>query len=391
MLRYLLAVSILLLGGCSLLPEIAHQPTFHNPFPQLSRVAVAPFFNMSEEPTLNTRDVAVAYFAELQSVPGFEVIPVASVEEAIQRHGLRLSSPEEVRRLAGILGVDAVVIGAVTDYSPYYPPRLAMQVRWYSANPCYHSIPPGYGLPWGTPGEQNIPSELVFEAEMALAKAQLDTQTPRISGEAPPEQASPSPSPRSHAPAEPSADPSPDALVPESPEWRRFKEEAGIDTLGAESASDAGTSADGGAHAPNIVERGQGASADGPATLGEPGPRRELPAEMMADGYGFPPDWPDPRGFIPPPPRQHPRACQPSDTPVLQHTALYVGNDPEVTSALASYHFFRDDARLGGWQSYLERSNDYIRFCCHMHIAEMLTARGGAGETRVVWRWPVVR
>ena len=50
--------------------------------------------------------------------------------------------------------------------------------------------------------------------------------------------------------------------------------------------------------------------------------------------------------------------------------------------------FFRDDARIGGWQSYLQRSDDFIRFCCHLHITEMLTARGGAGETRVVWRWP---
>jgi len=37
------------------------------------------------------------------------------------------------------------------------------------------------------------------------------------------------------------------------------------------------------------------------------------------------------------------------------------------------------------------RSDDFIRFGCHMHITEMLTARGGAGETRVVWRWPVTR
>ena len=35
----------------------------------------------------------------------------------------------------------------------------------------------------------------------------------------------------------------------------------------------------------------------------------------------------------------------------------------------------------------LQRSDDFIRFCCHKHIAEMLTARGGAGETRVLLRW----
>ena len=72
----------------------------------------------------------------------------------------------------------------------------------------------------------------------------------------------------------------------------------------------------------------------------------------------------------------------------MTHTRIYSGSDSEFTEALASYYHFRDDARFGGWQNYLQRSDDFIRFCCHMHIAEMLSARGGASETRVVWSWP---
>ena len=72
-------------------------------------------------------------------------------------------NPGEARRLANILGVDAVVIGSVTDYTPYYPPRCGMRVEWYAANPGFHEIPPGYGLPWGTPEEEYIPAPLVFE------------------------------------------------------------------------------------------------------------------------------------------------------------------------------------------------------------------------------------
>ena len=75
----------------------------------------------------------------------------------------------------------------------------------------------------------------------------------------------------------------------------------------------------------------------------------------------------------------------------MAHTRIYSGNDSEFTEALASYYHFRDDARFGGWQNYLQRSDDFIRFCCHMHISEMLSARGGAGETRVVWQWPNCR
>ena len=72
----LIAVCLLILGGCSYLPEISRQPTVFNPFPQLTKVAVVPFFNLSTEPSADGRQFATAYAAELQSVPGFEVVPV---------------------------------------------------------------------------------------------------------------------------------------------------------------------------------------------------------------------------------------------------------------------------------------------------------------------------
>lgn len=106
---------------------------------------------------------------------------------------------------------------------------------------------------------------------------------------------------------------------------------------------------------------------------------------------GLPPDWPDGRGFHPPGPTTTPLRTKESAEPVLRHTHNYSGTDQDVTTALASYVYFRDEARFGGWQGYLQRSDDFIRFCCHMHITEMLTARGGAGQTRVVWRWPIRR
>lgn len=357
-----LRVAILLtfltaVAGCSILPEIAHQPTLHNPFPQLSKVAVAPFFNLSEEPTVDGRKFAEAYFHELQLVPGFEVVPVGVVEQAILRHRIQFTganAADEARRLAQTLGVDAVVIGAVTDYSPYYPPRCAMQVEWYAANPCFHPIPPGYGLPWGTPEAKQIPGPLVFEAELALAKSQLETQTPKY------EYTLLTPTgvenQNSTAPASPTQ-PRP-AVVPAAPPAARER-----------ATSVKKTSHDQAAGLP--LPAGAGAAAGGE--------------------FGFPPDWPDPNGFVPSPPRTAPPPCCPNSGPVLRHTRAYHGNDPDFTEALAGYYFFRDDARFGGWQSYLERSEDFIRFCCHMHVWETFAARGGAGETRVVWRWPEIR
>jgi len=365
------------MSGCHLLfPDVSHQPVIHNPFPQLSRVAVAPFFNLSDEPTVDGRKFAIAYFTELQSVPGYEVVPLGVVEETILEHRIDLSRPEEARRLANILGVDVVVIGSVTDYSPYYPPRCGMRVEWYAANSGFHEIPAGYGLPWGTPEEEFIPGQLVFESEFALAKAQLATQTP-ICGTttselplAPPKQIN-SPEPgRIPLPPQNGQEPPDHSMQNESDSeagdvTNTLYEEEIVEELPPDASTVEGQ-----------LSPMQSALDDASDTTG-----------VIAAPIALPASWPDERGFIPPPPSPMRPACCPHNGPVMTHTRIYHGTDSDFTEALASYYHFRDDARFGGWQNYLQRSDDFIRFCCHMHISEMLSARGGAGETRVVWNW----
>jgi hypothetical protein len=340
-------------SGCSLIPEVVHQPVVHNPFPQLSRVAVAPFFNLSTEPGTDGRQFALCYFNELQSIPGFEVVSMGVTEQTIRQYHLEMTNAADARRLAQILGVDAVVIGAVTDYSPYYPPRCGLAVEWYAASPCYHPIPAGYGLPWGTPEEEYIPAPLVFEAEMALAKAQMKAvATPQYQPAALP--------PAPPTTLEPERMPHADPLAQPVPQ--------------AEEASHV-VAEDNGNKQP-ACPNGSGCAPEG---------------GTMAAGAGPPPNWPDARSFVPASPCDPPNACSPTDDPVMKHTRIYNGNDGEFTAALENFVFFQDDARRGGWQAYLQRSDDFIRFCCRLHLYEMLSARGGAGETRVVWRWPTDR
>jgi hypothetical protein len=113
-------------SGCAIV-EVG----MRNPVVGLETVAIAPFFNLSQERTVDGREFALDYYAELQKVPGFEVLPVGVTERAMIENGITLTGPHDAVRLAAILDVDAVVVGAVTDYDPYNP-RIGLKVAWYS-------------------------------------------------------------------------------------------------------------------------------------------------------------------------------------------------------------------------------------------------------------------
>ena len=344
----LVATALVSLCGCAAIPEIAHQPRFHNPFPQLHRVAVLPFFNLSADPSVDSSRFALAYFNALQEVPGFEVMPVGVVVARLQQDGIVLDPSTDFQALARHLGVDALLVGAVTDYDPYYPPRLGLSVNWYAANPGFHPIPAGYGLPWGTAEEEYIPDSLVQEAEFALAREQLKTQTPEF---APPDATGLDATDRTDARPDGNDDVTPAAHTePADASDPRIEYDESFGMEGAMS--------------------------------------EDLPPGMSTD---LPPDWPDPSGFIPAPPSPVRPELVAHEGPIIEHTRIYNGHDSEFTEALANYYYFRDEARFGGWHGYLQRSEDFIRFCCYLHLTETLAARGGAGKTRVVWRWPIGR
>jgi hypothetical protein len=235
--------------------------------------------------------------------------------------GREPQSGADFQLLARTMGVDAVIVGAITEYSPYYPPRMALSVDWYAANPGFHPIPVGYGLPWGTAEEEYIPENLIEQAEFALAREQLATQTPALAA---------------------------------TDDLRRTSSE--------------GTSRE---HLP---------------------PAKSVAAELAQPaGSPLPADWPDPRGFVPPPPCETRPALLPQTRPVISYTKIYDGKDADLTAQLEQHFQRQDDARDTGWHGYLQRPDDFVSSCCRLHVTETLAARGGAGKSRVIVRWPIGR
>ena len=100
--------------GCQIFPDKLHQPVYHNPFPQMHKVAVLPFYNQSAEPTVDGEAIAMAYYNELQAIQGFEVMPVGVAKRILEASGLEPRTPQDFQRLARQMNVDAVIIGSVT-------------------------------------------------------------------------------------------------------------------------------------------------------------------------------------------------------------------------------------------------------------------------------------
>ena len=285
--------------------------------------------------------VTLAYYDELQAIPGFEVLPLGVIRQRLDAYMQVHPEPFDYQAFARELGVDGVIIGSITDYEAYYPPRMTLAVHWYAANPGFHPILPGYGLPWGTEGEKEIPQWVHYEAQRSLAAAQLESQTPELPADV-------SPTLVQHA----------SAATPLMPEDRLALDPH---TYDIPSESQAETS-----------------------LLSEDG-------KWLMQAQRLPPNWPDARGFLPDEPAAEPPQSIPQSEPIISHMRNYNGSDEDFTEQLEDFFYFRDDARFGGWQAYLQRSEDFIRFCCHLHITETLVARGGQDKSRLILRWPIDR
>jgi hypothetical protein len=304
-------------------------------------------------------------------------LPVGAVEAAVagfegQVLQRPISSPEDLQQFARYLGVDAVVHGSITDFQAYYPPRMTLKVNWYAANEGFHPVPPGYGLPWGTKAEKKIPESIRLEAERALAREQMQSQIPQLVG-----QAGEVDSLELQAAAE------------------TLESEGGVGLASAAAASDERALSIEELHVAmpsTVIADTEEVVAD---ENFEEDASNDLEAVGMA-GLPFTPSnlpavWPDPQGFIPPAPKVARPVARAQSLPIISHMKAYNGNDEDFTQRLSEYFYFRDEARFGGWEAYLQRSEDFIRFCCHLHLIETLAARGGQLESRTVVRWPIDR
>jgi hypothetical protein len=474
--------AVLLAPGCVMV-----QIGVTNPIPGLTTVAVAPFLNLSAERAVDGRRFALTYASELQKVPGFEVVPVGVAEVAMIDAKIDLNDVDDVLKLAKILRVDAVVVGAVTEYSPYYPPRVGMTVNWYSpkawsfypgiqiepaqraqlqnwdhervqqwrdyhkqldeqcapetpfwtrAYHCFQRWPLVRNL-YGDPSltQSDARARLIYRAQSPAtsepqnspALYQASANQPQTAGDEIqtlvkiPHYQEPQAAPEVirvvMTPDDRDSRVSDDDSESPVPLARPNQPRPGEMPTVPPPAPTPATGPNSGTPAPPEV--GEPAPFPGGSPFPSAPPQRTpmgLPMDEMPFGPEPPALKPVPLSPLPaspdqlsvdakppvrdpalapcppqPNPFNVPQPIQPWQSnprlPLMSYTRVFDGADGELVAALRDYVELNGDLRSGGWEAYLHRSDDYIRFTSYRMILEMLSLHGGEGKHRMIFKF----
>lgn len=99
-------------------------------------IAVAPAVNLSGSANFDPERFADLMASELHYVDQTSVIPVSRVLAVLAAQGHRgVESPEHAMGLLKLLGADAILVFAVTEYDPYDPPSIGITAQLYGARP----------------------------------------------------------------------------------------------------------------------------------------------------------------------------------------------------------------------------------------------------------------
>ncbi len=99
-------------------------------------IAVAPALNQSGATDFDPSRFADLMASELGQAEGIKVIPVSRVLSVLAAQGVdRVESQSHALDISILLGADAILVFAVTEYDPYDPPRIAISAQLYGTRP----------------------------------------------------------------------------------------------------------------------------------------------------------------------------------------------------------------------------------------------------------------
>jgi hypothetical protein len=121
---------MLLVVGCEMQPKPAEP--LSAPYASRRVWAVAPLRNESGSLHADGLMFADRFVRALENAQGLDTLPVNRTLEAMQSLRLeQITSPGEAMQLMQALGADGLVVGTLTAYDPYDPPKVGIAVELY--------------------------------------------------------------------------------------------------------------------------------------------------------------------------------------------------------------------------------------------------------------------
>lgn len=139
-----IALTCVALASCEAEPKLAPPTSLVSPYRERQVWAVAPFVNESGVSIVAGDRVADAFTTEVEGIDGIDTLPVNRVIAAMRRLGLNsITTPAQARMLLNALGADGLIVGTVTAYDPYQPPKFGAAVALFTSDAAYaRSIDP---------------------------------------------------------------------------------------------------------------------------------------------------------------------------------------------------------------------------------------------------------
>lgn len=99
-------------------------------------IAVAPAINLTGAHDFDSDRFADLMASELSYAERVSVVPVSRVLNVLTAQGMHdVESPTHAIELARLVGADAILVFAVTEYDPYDPPRVGITAQLYGSRP----------------------------------------------------------------------------------------------------------------------------------------------------------------------------------------------------------------------------------------------------------------
>jgi hypothetical protein len=131
-------VALLGAPGCALFPRtpaLAPPAALVSPYSDRQVWAVAPFNNESGVSIVAGDRIADAFTLEVEQIDGIDTVAVNRVIAAMRSLNITaVTTPAQAHALLRTLGVDALLVGTVTAYDPYDPPKFGGAIALFAAD-----------------------------------------------------------------------------------------------------------------------------------------------------------------------------------------------------------------------------------------------------------------